>query len=450
MCYPDLAITYDTMESEVIFNYHDNSNEQKQHKVPVTVENSSCTDITLPEFADGGPCWQENAAFTYTFVGWSEKEQILVSPESPNLEDDAIYETDDKLAELFPDTINDSSLTNINGNRLLYPVFKANRKEYPVNFYIETETGGRRLLYSTVVYYGAEAVYAGTEKLDDLADETKPEPERYTYSFADWYPSPSCITGNTNCVARFSADEIQANEIEYELYTDGANTKLSIVNYLNKNNKTERIPNEMTVTEGTFPVCRVGGFSNYDTLEYIVLPDSLKEFNQEAFKDCKNLKQVIIPPNVTEIANKAFSSCDNLTKVTLPTSLTTLGPTCFAWCSDLNEVNLEELTALKYIKTYVFDGCALTGVTIPSTVTEINDHAFGSMESLQTVTFMGTDPSKITIHQEAFKYSDTEANPITFNLPWSEEQHNEALQCDTFKFNVEHAILNFNYTGGNS
>ena len=445
-CYPDLVITYDAMDSEVIFNYHDSSNEQKEHKVPVAVENSGCADITVPEFADGGPCWRENAAFTYTFVGWSEKEQSLVSPESPNLEDDAIYETDDKLAELFPDAINGSSLTNINGNRLLYPVFKANRKEYTVKFYNET-TEGRKLLYSTTVSYGYSADYVG----DDPVKETLPEPERFAYSFVGWSKDTSCITGNTDCVAQFVEDQFTLEDVDYKIETaDDGKEVLVITGCKNKYNDAVTIPDTLTDGINTYEVVSLGGFNRYYDLKFIKLPETLIGLENEAFAYCSALSKITIPANITKIPQRAFTWCESLTEVTLPAGLTELGATCFGFCANLSKVNFEDLVALQKILTYAFDGSAITDVIIPSTVDAILDHAFGDIESLRTVTFIGTDPSKIELHKDAFKDSGTEENPITFNLPWSEEQHNAAVAGGKFNLEAKYANFNFNYTGGNN
>ena len=82
---------------------------------------------------------------------------------------------------------------------------------------------------------------------------------------------------------------------------------------------------------------------------------------------------------------------------------------------------------------------------IPSTVTSLGDHAFGSMSSLKTVTFRGRTlidtTSTAPIHSLAFAGSAIE----NIYVPWSEEEHNAKFGSTGTTWGATKAKLNFNY-----
>lgn len=147
-----------------------------------------------------------------------------------------------------------------------------------------------------------------------------------------------------------------------------------------------------------------------------------------------------IPDNIKTISNNAFSNCKSLTSVSLPDKLETLDATCFAWCSNLSAISLPE--GLLNIRTYVFDACALSNVTIPSTVETVLERSFGDMTSLRTVTFkkrVNADGTvKVpTIDANAFINSGTAEHPVEFWLPWSADKTPDA------PWGATNAILHF-------
>lgn len=80
--------------------------------------------------------------------------------------------------------------------------------------------------------------------------------------------------------------------------------------------------------------------------------------------------------NLTTIGDHAFSFSDQLTSVTIPVSVTTIEELAFNGCSNLSSINIGNLS-LTTISDGCFDGCtSLQHITIPNTVTTIGDDAF--------------------------------------------------------------------------
>lgn len=114
-------------------------------------------------------------------------------------------------------------------------------------------------------------------------------------------------------------------------------------------------------------------FMNLESLESIVLPDSLTEFGVKAFWYCKGLTTINIPAGVLELSDSLFYYCENLTSVT------------FAENSELNKIS-----------NSAFYLCSkLASIVIPEEVTEIGAQAFGACRSLTELTFAGNNVEKI-------------------------------------------------------
>ena len=157
-----------------------------------------------------------------------------------------------------------------------------------------------------------------------------------------------------------------------------------------------------------------------------------------------------IPEGITTVSSDAFSRCSRLTSVVLPLSVKVLDATCFAWCPELRRIQLPP--DLTDIKTYVFDSCSLSSVTIPSKVVTVLERAFGDMSTLKQVIFETTAVPEI--HEEAFKYSGygTEESPMviktTWNsadtpkAPWSAEGYVKVIYNDATLLYKDGALIN--------
>ena len=171
-------------------------------------------------------------------------------------------------------------------------------------------------------------------------------------------------------------------------------------------------------------------------LTSINLPKSLKIIGEIAFSECKNLVSVTVPDSVIRIGDSAFELCTSLTSVILPKSLQSLGCdvfeddenlkyNCFdnafylgcegnpyfaligaskeAVTCDIHEAceliadsafygsaELEKVVipnSVRIIGMFAFSGTAIETLTVPDSVTMIDDDAF---EEIGVVSYSGT------------------------------------------------------------
>ena len=203
-------------------------------------------------------------------------------------------------------------------------------------------------------------------------------------------------------------------------------------------------------------------FYECDALTSITLPEGVTLIGNSAFSGCNSLTSITLPESLTSIGDDAFYDCYSLTSITLPESLTSIGDYAFSGCCKLYEVyNKSDLTItagssdngrvayyaknvysegeskLKTVGDYIFyvDGedikliaytgsetsitlpsdyegknygigerafynCdSLTSITLPESLTSIEDYAFRDCDSLTSITI----PEGVTtIGEDAF------------------------------------------------
>lgn len=143
-------------------------------------------------------------------------------------------------------------------------------------------------------------------------------------------------------------------------------------------------------------------------LTNVSLPAGVRTIPGDAYGSCPGLVSVTIPDHITRVDTGAFANCDNLTDITVPSTVTTLGAGFMSGAS-LTRINVEELnpnyasvdgvlfnkagtTLLAYprakpgnyqipdgvriIGVTTFAGATFSSLTIPASVTSIQERAF--------------------------------------------------------------------------
>lgn len=133
-------------------------------------------------------------------------------------------------------------------------------------------------------------------------------------------------------------------------------------------------------------------------LESVKLPDTITDMEVGAFATDIALKNINIPTGITEIPPSCFSRND-LEAVVIPSNIKEIGYNAYESNLNLKSVIIEE--GCEKIGQYVFNYCgALTYVSIPSTITEINHYAFYRIGNSADILIKATTPP--TLGSSAF------------------------------------------------
>jgi len=156
----------------------------------------------------------------------------------------------------------------------------------------------------------------------------------------------------------------------------------------------------------------IGSFAG-TSVETVVLPDTVEEIWDDAFRGCKSLRTIQFSSNLKEIGYRAFEKCTSLEQAILPNGLETIETHAFSYCSALREViipgtikysgeeiflrcnSIEKVTfeqGLEVIgKRAMFTSEKIKTLVIPSSVKEIKPDTFGFLK-LDSITFLGDAP----------------------------------------------------------
>lgn len=171
-------------------------------------------------------------------------------------------------------------------------------------------------------------------------------------------------------------------------------------------------------------------WGNYNTLESVVLPNSLTEIGASAFQNYVALKDVVFPEGITKIDTDAFRDCSAL-DVVLPESVEYIGGYAFSKTSMGGELHLPNLTYLGGTGWRTFDYCKFTKISslgkvsiipngcfidnkqlnfveLPDSTTSINTYAFQGCSALETFIVKALTPPTL---------SNTNALQNTNNCP---------------------------------
>lgn len=77
-------------------------------------------------------------------------------------------------------------------------------------------------------------------------------------------------------------------------------------------------------------------------LRTVTLPNSIKTIKKETFRDCKSLYSVTFPSGINSIGEAAFENCKFLPSINLPSSVIKFGKNIFHYCHHLKKVTFED------------------------------------------------------------------------------------------------------------
>ena len=126
------------------------------------------------------------------------------------------------------------------------------------------------------------------------------------------------------------------------------------------------------------------------SVENVTFEQGAKTTGTYTFYNCQNLATVTLPGSLEIIGSSAFRSCAALTKVIVSVTsedLTSEGLTIDSYA--FYETGLEGELTIPYgtieIADHAFEGTKLTKVSLPATLTNIDDYAFARMDNLTEI-----------------------------------------------------------------
>lgn len=227
--------------------------------------------------------------------------------------------------------------------------------------------------------------------------------------------------------------------------TDSRNTDFEIkdgvlVRY-NGNSKNVVVP------DGVKVIGYSAFYQSRDSIESVVLPDSVEEIQSYSFARCKNLKKIRFSRNLKLIANYAFSRCESLIQVDIPASVKVIEHDAFSICSNLTDVKLH------FGLIEIGDGCFawcenLKSIVVPETVKTIGSLAFFNCTNLKKVKI-----PNIKVPENAFFNSDALITKYGYNDENNQNSKHESIdewymssngEIDNDKFaeNLENLVRN--------
>lgn len=134
------------------------------------------------------------------------------------------------------------------------------------------------------------------------------------------------------------------------------------------------------VVPNTVKIINDEAFAGNEEVTEIIIPDTVVRIDENAFWSCTYLKSIDLGNAVKKIEDSAFSHCPSLTAVVFPDSVEELGRYMFTECESLKHVRLP--ANLKQLKDYVLSETSITSLVIPSSVTFIEEYALSYCDEL--------------------------------------------------------------------
>ncbi len=117
---------------------------------------------------------------------------------------------------------------------------------------------------------------------------------------------------------------------------------------------------------------------NDSPVENLILPNTIRSINSNAFDINSNLKEIHCASTSVTVGNYAFQKCSNLKTVDIP-NITSLGQLAFAYCNSIDEIKLMKVSS---IGKNAFSASTLSRIYIGKGIQSIGSHTQMSLNEV--------------------------------------------------------------------
>ena len=245
----------------------------------------------------------------YSFAGWFTNNNIQITDSNGNF----LSGTDTYSNKIYP--LGDEGTT-------LYAHWS--EKKITFNFI----TDGSEV--SSVSYTVGSTIYNLPSSIKD------------NYCFLGWYFDSTFL--NPLVYPYTISENLGETIFLYSKFKEGTNNVLQFNTIASTNDKEYVVSYSGSDKEIVIPdsyygkmVTRIGRISS-NTVQNIILPESIKDFGTGAFKDCLELTSVNIPNGVKNLPNDVFSGDIKLSGIVFPLGLEAIGKNAFENCSSIKKI----------------------------------------------------------------------------------------------------------------
>lgn len=190
-----------------------------------------------------------------------------------------------------------------------------------------------------VINQAFETTHAWTEPTSEISETKETTIETLSPVETTTTTETTVNIETTESETEEQSDEVTLSDFEYrDFYIDydtDPDPDIGITKFLNKNAKVVTIPSEI---DGRPVIYLDNVFDENETVEEIILPDTILFIDAGAFEGCTNLKHIKLSANITMLPS--FDGCTSLTKIDIPESVTTITQNAFNDCTSLTSVTL--------------------------------------------------------------------------------------------------------------
>lgn len=137
-----------------------------------------------------------------------------------------------------------------------------------------------------------------------------------------------------NLVLNLALQKIDSDSFEYDGNAVYTNNKKRLVYCMSQETS-------FTIPEGVEIIGEMA-FRGKKTLKNVIIANSVKEIEHDAFYDCDELDNVYVPAGVKVVKSYAFAECDKLKKVTFAGTPEKIGRHTFDDCDQLHDIIVPE------------------------------------------------------------------------------------------------------------